>query len=205
MYLQQAAAKIYGYQAASRIFLSKSASFVRERLLGPVYLSVTWMLNKILGHFSPYVGVEYKKNYPLMKVYQFPPWEPDCSLLMDWVLVIALGFIFFYSLAIAFYILRTRRARHVAMFPQELPVTDEESAEDSPEEEGGSLKLEEYWHPVGEHQWRSEVKFVLNGYDKIFYVYSQDTQEMKHYLQNGLPVEAVNGVFDYMQKHVIPN
>ena len=86
----------------------------------------------------------------------------------------------------------------------ELPITEEDLAEDPPEERG-SRKLEDFWYPVEEGKWRCDVKFVLNGYEKVFYVYSDDVDEMKEILQNGLPDYAVNGVFQYMYKHVILN
>ena len=202
------------YQAASRIY--EAATFVRDGLLGPLYISVTWMLNKILGHFSPYIGLEHKPDYPLMRIYGLPPWEPDCSLLIEWLLVVALVLVFFYSLAITFFILEARRDRHLARFPpqhyypqppeEEVPPLSElHAATDDPPEESTEvpLKLENFWHPV--EDGLLEVKFVLNGYEKILYVYSEDKNEMEEYLLHGLPEDAVNGVFQYMRKHVLPN
>ena len=69
-----------------------------------------------------------------------PPWEPDCSVLMDWLLVVVLGYLMLYALAITFITLRARRARDLANFPEvyiELPVMDEDAAEDPPAEENG--------------------------------------------------------------------
>ena len=197
----EAVSKMY----ASRMYLHEAASFVWEGLFGPMYKSVTWLLNQILGHFIPYVGIG--SNYPLMRVYQLPPWEPDCSVLMDWLLVVILAFLLLYSMAITFIIMEARRAPDLAdNLPEdnELPITEEDLAEDPPEERG-SRKLEDFWYPVEEGKWRCDVKFVLNGYEKVFYVYSDDVDEMKEILQNGLPDYAVNGVFQYMYKHVILN
>ena len=44
------------------------------------------------------------------------------------------------------------------------------------------------------------MKFVLNGHEKVFYVYSDDVEEMRDIIQNGLPDYAVNGVYEYMLK-----
>ena len=52
-------------------------------------MTVTWLLNKILGSFSLYVGIEHK---------EMPP-EPDCSLDMDWIPLIVLAVLLLYSMA----------------------------------------------------------------------------------------------------------
>ena len=148
MYLQEAASKMYGYQEASRMYLYEAISFVQEGLLGPLYRSVTWLLNEILGSFIPYVGIEH--NYPLMRIYELPPWEPDCSMLMDWALVVALGCLLFYSFALTLIILEARRAPHLGKFPEDhcmdIPLHYEAAAEDSLEASGSG----NFWFSVGE-------------------------------------------------------
>ena len=44
------------------------------------------------------------------------------------------------------------------------------------------------------------MKFVLNGHEKVFYVYSDDVEEMREIIKNGLQDYAVNGVYEYMLK-----
>ena len=200
-------------------------SFLRDELLRPLYMSVTWMLNKLLGCFSPYIGIE--QSYPLMLTHELSPPEPDCSILMDWIPFVALVFGIFYSLAIMIIVVEARRAPGPGKYPEDHsndppteggtgkdpaeengaissrldPPTEEGTAKDPAEENGAiSSRFEDFWYPVGEGQWRCNVKFVTNGHEKVFYVYSDDVEEMREIIQNGLPDYAVNGVFEYMLK-----
>ena len=95
------------------------------------------MLNQILGYFRPYVGIG--QNFPLMRIYELPPWEPDCSMLIDWIPVVALALGFFYSLALMIIVLEVRRAPGPGHYPEDHPndpPTEEGSAKDPPDENG---------------------------------------------------------------------
>ena len=119
---------MYLYEVTSR-----SLSYLREELVRPLFWNVTWMLNKILGSFRPYVAIG--QNYPLMRIYELPPWEPDCSMLKDWIPVVALVLCFLYSLALIMIILETRPASGPGHYPKDLSndasTTDECTAEDT--------------------------------------------------------------------------
>ena len=88
-------------------FAARTVTLLRDVLVSPFYMSVTWLLNKILGSFSLYVGIEHK---------EMPP-EPDCSLCEDWIIFMALAVFVLYSWALTivivdaiFITLRERRA-----------------------------------------------------------------------------------------------
>ena len=195
------------YEAAST-----TLSYLRDGLIRPLFWNVTWMLNKLLGQFKPYVGIG--QNFPLMRKYELPPWEPDCSMLMDWIPVVALVLCFLYSLALIIIVVEARRTPGPGHYPEDhsndATTNDECAAEDSlhgkkkkkKKKRKKNLKkmepyprsFEDFWYRVGEDQWRCHVKFVVNGHEKVFYVYSDNVEEMRENIQNGLPDYAVNGL-----------
>ena len=66
-----------------------------QLLLTPFYWSVTWLLNRILGHFTPYVGIEYKE-------------PPDSDMFEDWGAVMATVLMMFFILAMIIFAMESR-------------------------------------------------------------------------------------------------
>ena len=78
---------------------SKTLVGIREGaalLIKPFYWSVTWLLNRILGSFTLYVGIEYEEQ------------PPDCGLYGDWISVMVTLLMFFIILAMIFFALESR-------------------------------------------------------------------------------------------------
>ena len=92
-------------EAASRTLLVLREG--AELLISPFYWSVTWLLNRILGHFKPYVGIEYVEQ------------PPDCDVFEDWVPVMATALMFYFILVMIFFSVESRLNPDPVMHPYE--------------------------------------------------------------------------------------
>ena len=79
---------------------------------------------------------------------------------------------------------------------------EEEKEKEEDEEENGaaSSRLEDFWYPVGEDQWRCHVRFLVNGQEKVFYVYSDDVEEMRKEYPEWTPRLCSEWVYEYRLK-----